>query len=138
MPKGGNFTICTNYRGISLTQVAAKAYKRMILIKIRPAIDSLLRPTQNAFRPARSTSSHLLGLRIIAEEVLHHKKVALFISIGSKKANAFAKKRCLKFVSYMEFCWRFERYQSYIRELLSNCNDTQRQPLGSMSFCYMP
>ena len=61
----------------------------MILNKIRPVIDSLLRPTQNAFRPARSTSSHVLGLRIIAEEVRHHKKVALIISIGFKKAYAF-------------------------------------------------
>ena len=81
VPKRGNFTICTNYRGISLTQIAAKVYNRMILNKIRPVIDSLLRPTQNAFRPARSTSSH--------EEVRHHKKVPLIISIDFKKAYAF-------------------------------------------------
>ena len=61
----------------------------MILNKIRPFIDSFLRPTQNAFRPARSTSSHVLGLRIIAEEERHHKKVALIISIDFKKAYAF-------------------------------------------------
>ena len=38
------------------------------------------------FRPARSTSSHILALRIIAVKVPGHHKVALIIFIDFKKA----------------------------------------------------
>ena len=154
MLKKENFTICTNYWGISLTHIAAKAYNRMILNIIRPVIDSLLRPTQNSLRPAWSTSSHVLGLRIIAAVEHNHNKVALIISIAFKKAfDSFERKKDAENSSRI---WNsagdFERYQSYVGELLSICNDTRRQhwcipyryrrlsrrPLGSISFCYMP
>ena len=63
VPKKGNLTICDNYRGISLTQIAAKIYNRMILNRIRPVIDNLLRPGQNEFRQSRSTTSHILAFK---------------------------------------------------------------------------
>ena len=129
----GNFTICTNYRGINLTQIAAKVYNRMILNKIRPVINSLLRPTQNAFRPARSTSSHVLGLRIIAEEVRHHKKVTLIISIDSKKAYAFdsveRKKSCLKFASHA--CGILLEICNVIRVMYENSSALVMTPEGN-------
>ena len=86
VPKKGNLTICDNYRGISLTQIAAKIYNRMILNRIRPVKDNLLRPGQNGFRQSRSTTSHILALRRIVEEVLNHKKEAVLIFIDFKKA----------------------------------------------------
>ena len=86
VPKKGNLSICDNYRGISLTQVAAKIYNRMILNRIRPVIDKLLRSGQNGFRQSRSTAAHILALRRIAEEVLNHKKEAVMVFIDFKKA----------------------------------------------------
>ena len=58
----------------------------MILNTNRPVIDSLLCPTHSCFRPPRSTSSHVLGLCIIAVEERNHKKVALIISIEFQRA----------------------------------------------------
>ena len=42
LPKKGNFSLPENYRGISLTSVAAKIYNQMILSCIRPHINPLL------------------------------------------------------------------------------------------------
>ncbi|CAH1244514.1 Hypp7329 [Branchiostoma lanceolatum] len=86
VPKKGNLTLPDNYRGISLTQVAAKVYNRLILNRLRPFIDKLLRPNQNGFRPSRSTSGQILALRRIVEEVQNHQKEAVLIFIDFKKA----------------------------------------------------
>ena len=67
IPKKGNLRIPDNYRDISLTQVAAKVYNRLLLYRIRPVIDNALRPNQNGFRQERSTTSHILALRRIVE-----------------------------------------------------------------------
>ena len=60
IPKSGDLSVTNNYRGISLTSLSAKLINRMILNRIRPIIDPLLRDNQNGFRPRRSatTSSH--------------------------------------------------------------------------------
>ena len=86
VPKKGDLTKVDNYRGISLTQVAAKLYNRLILNRIRPEIDDKLRFNQNGFRPSRSTSSQVLALRRLVEEVNNHKVEAVLTFIDFKKA----------------------------------------------------
>ena len=89
-----------NYRGISLTQIASKVYNRLILNRIRPSIDSLLRPSQNGFHPGRSTTSHLLALRRIIEELQNHKKEAVITFIDFKKAfDSIDRQKMLKILS---------------------------------------
>ena len=41
IPKKGDLKKTDNYRGISLTQIAAKIYNRCLLNRIRPVIDSV-------------------------------------------------------------------------------------------------
>ena len=72
IPKKGDLTKPDNYRGIALSQIAAKIYNRCILNRIRPVVDKLLRTNQNGFRQGRSTSSHVLALRRIVEELKNH------------------------------------------------------------------
>jgi hypothetical protein len=86
IPKKGDLTITDNYRGISLTQVASKIYNRCLLNRIRPVIDAVLRPNQNGFRQGRSTSSHLLALRRIVEELKNHDMEAVLTFIDFRKA----------------------------------------------------
>ena len=43
IPKSRNLTITDNYQGISLTSIMAKTYNRMLLNRIRPILDHLLR-----------------------------------------------------------------------------------------------
>ena len=86
VPKKGDLTKTDNYRGISLSQVGAKVYNRCLLNRIRPVLDKVLRPNQNGFRPERSTSSHVLALRRIVEELKNHKKEAVISFIDFRKA----------------------------------------------------
>ena len=71
--KKGNLAFPTNYRGISSTQIAAKIYNKMLLNRIRPTIDPLLRFNQNGFRRSRSTAGQILELRRLVEEVRNSK-----------------------------------------------------------------
>ena len=66
MPKKGNLSLVTNYRGISLMSIAAKIYNKMILNRVLPFVEPLLRKNQNGFRCGSSTLSQILCLcRII-------------------------------------------------------------------------
>ena len=58
----------------------------IILNRIRPVVDKLLRPNQNGFRVGRSTSAHILALRRIVEELKNHKKEVVISFIDFRKA----------------------------------------------------
>ena len=67
-PKKGNLGLAKNYRGITLTSITAKIYNALLLNRIEPKIDNMLRKNQNGFRRNRSTTSQILtileGVRI--------------------------------------------------------------------------
>ena len=69
IPKKGDLTLPLNYRGISLIPIAAKIYNKLLLNRLVPALDPLLRNNQNGFRGGRSTISQILALRRIIEEM---------------------------------------------------------------------
>ena len=58
-----------NYRGITLTSIAAKIYNALLRNRIEPKIDNILRKNQNGFRRNRSTTSQILTIRRILEGV---------------------------------------------------------------------
>ena len=62
VPKKGDLTKTDNYRGIALTSLVAKTLNRMILNRIKPVIELVLRDNQNGFRAGRSTTSQILAL----------------------------------------------------------------------------
>ena len=66
-PKKGDLGLTSNYRGITLTPIAAKVYNLMLLNRIRPAVEKVLRKNQNGFRPGRSTAGQILTIRRILE-----------------------------------------------------------------------
>ena len=61
--------LATNYRGISLTPTAAKIYNKLLLHRIRPVLENILRDNQNGFREKRSTTAQIFMLRRILEGV---------------------------------------------------------------------
>ena len=65
LPKKGDLSSTNNYRGITLKCRAAKIYNLMLLNRIRPAVDIILRKNQNRFRTIRSTSGQILTVRRI-------------------------------------------------------------------------
>ena len=86
VPKKGDLTLVTNYRGISLLPIAAKIYNKLILNRLLPKIEPILRKNKNGFRAGRSTLSQILALRRIIEEITNCNKEAVFIFVDFSKA----------------------------------------------------
>ena len=86
LPKSGDLSTTENYRGISLSVIAAKLVHKMLLNRIRPEIDKHLRPNQNGFRPGRSTTLHILALRRLIEGMKSHNLKAVLVFIDFTKA----------------------------------------------------
>ena len=61
--------LAKNYRGITLTSIAAKIYNALLRNRIEPKIDNILRKNQNGFRRNRSTTSQILTICRILEGV---------------------------------------------------------------------
>ena len=68
-PKKDDLGLAMNYRGITLTFIAAKIYNALLRNRIEPKIDNILRKKQNGFRRCRSTTSQILTIRRILEGV---------------------------------------------------------------------
>ena len=86
VPKKGDLTKTDNYRGISLTSIVSKTLNRMLLNRMKPSLEEVLRKNQNGFRPGRSTTSHILALRRIIEGAKAKNLKATMVFIDFKKA----------------------------------------------------
>ena len=83
--KKGNLAITKNYRGIKLTAIAAKIYNLLLLNRIIPKIDPVLRKNQNEFRTYRSTSGQMLTIRRILEGIKSKNLPATLLFIDFSK-----------------------------------------------------
>ncbi len=68
LPKKGDLSQCKNYRGIMLLSIPGKVFNRIILDRIKSAVDELLRDHQAGFRKERSCTDQIATLRIIIEQ----------------------------------------------------------------------
>ena len=84
--KKGDLSIAKNYRGITLTAVLAKIYNLLLLNRIRPEVDLILRKNQNGFRSNRSTTGQILTIRRILEGVYAKNLPATLLFIDFSKA----------------------------------------------------
>ena len=85
-PKKGDHGLAKNYRGITLTSIAAKIYNALLWNCIEPEIDNILRKNQNGFRRNRSTTSQILTIRRILEGVRAKNLQATLIFVDFTKA----------------------------------------------------
>ena len=86
LPKKGDLGQAKNYRGITLTVTASKIYNKMLLFRIRPQLEPILRINQNGFRPGRSTLSQILVLRRLIEGIKAKQLTAVITFVDFKKA----------------------------------------------------
>lgn len=68
IPKKGDATLCSNWRGITLLSVPSKVLARIILNRIQQSIEKKLRKEQAGFRSARSCVDLINTLRILLEQ----------------------------------------------------------------------
>ena len=85
-PKKGDLGLAKNYRGITLTSIAAKIYNALLRNHIEPKIDNILRKNQNGFRKNRSMTSQILTIHKILEGVQAKNQQATLLFIDFTKA----------------------------------------------------
>ena len=83
-PKEGDLCIVVNYRGITLTAIAAKVYNTLPLNRIQPVLDIILRKNQNGLRKSRLTAGHILIVRpiIVGVRTKPSESVLLFVDFS--------------------------------------------------------
>ena len=85
-PKKCDFTLAKIYWGITLTSIAAKIYNALLRNRIEPRIDNILRKNQNGFQRNTSTTSHILTIRRILEDVRAKNLQATILFVDFTKA----------------------------------------------------
>ena len=60
--------MCKNWRGITLLSVPSKVFTRILLDRMKGALDEKLREEQASFRKNKSCTDHIATLRIIIEQ----------------------------------------------------------------------
>ena len=86
IPKKGDLSLCSNYRGISLLSVPGKIFNRVILNRLKHAVDPKLRDNQAGFRKNRSCTDQIATLRIILEQSLEWRTPLYINFIDYEKA----------------------------------------------------
>ena len=85
-PKKGDLILAKNYRGMTLTSIAAKIYNTLPRNRIEPKIEKILRKNQNSFRRNRSTTSQILTIRRFLEGVRAKNQLTTISFIDFSKA----------------------------------------------------
>ena len=86
LPKKGDLSICDNHRGIMLLSTPGKVLSKILLERLKSAIDQKLRKNQAGFRPGRSCSDQIITLRIIIEQCLEMRKPCIVNFVDYQKA----------------------------------------------------
>ena len=86
LPKKGDLSNCANYRGITLLSIPGKVLNRIILNRMKDAVDTRLRDQQAGFRSNRSCTDQIATLRIIIEQSLEWKSSLYINFIDFEKA----------------------------------------------------
>ncbi|VDO89603.1 unnamed protein product, partial [Schistosoma margrebowiei] len=86
IPKKGDLSKCENYRGITLLSIPGKVFKRVLLNRMKDAVDAQLRDQQAGFRKDRSCTDQIATLRIIVEQSVEWNSSLYINFIDSEKA----------------------------------------------------
>ena len=86
LPKKGDFRDCSNYQGIMLLSTPGKVLNRILLERMKEAVDTKLRDQQAGFRQNRSCADQIASLRITVEQSLEWNSPLFINFIDYEKA----------------------------------------------------
>ena len=86
LPKKGDLRDCNNYQGIMLLSVSGKVLNRIVLERVREAVDPKLGDQQAGFRRNRSCADQIASLRIIVEQSVEWNSTLYFNFLDFRKA----------------------------------------------------
>ena len=110
LPKKGDLSSCNNWRGIMLLSVPSKILTRIILERLKRALDKTLREEQAGFRQDRSCTDHIATLRIIIEQSLEWQSPLHFVFIDFQKAFGSVDR---------DIIWRLMQHYGFPRKFIS-------------------
>ena len=68
VPKKGDLSLCGNWRGITLSPIALKIFSRILLNRLEPVVDGILRDEQAGFRKGRGCSDQIFIVRHLMQQ----------------------------------------------------------------------
>ncbi|VDP73087.1 unnamed protein product [Schistosoma curassoni] len=86
IPKKGDVSKCENHRGITLMSVPGKVLNKVLLNRMKDAVDAQLRYQQAGFRKDRSCTDQIATLRIIVEQSVEWNSTLYINFIDYEKA----------------------------------------------------
>jgi len=86
LPKKGSLKDCNNWRGITLLSTPGKVFSKVLLNRLRDAVDCTLRDEQAEFRKGHSCTEQIFTLCNITEQSLEHQQDLIINFIDFKKA----------------------------------------------------
>ncbi|KAL5010020.1 hypothetical protein ScPMuIL_012325 [Solemya velum] len=86
LPKKGDLSNCNNWRGITLLSIPSKAFSKIIIDRIRTAVDKQLRQEQAGFRKGKSCCDQIFVLRNITEQCTEWQRQLIINFIDFEKA----------------------------------------------------
>ena len=86
LPKSGDLSQCGKWRGITLLSIPSKVLTRVILERMKDAIDKELRDEQAGFRKERSCTDQIATLRVIVEQTIEWQSSLYVCFVDFEKA----------------------------------------------------
>ena len=110
LPKKGDLSNCNNYRGITLLSIPGKIFNRVLLERMKDAVDKHLRDQQAGFRKNRSCADQIATLRIIIEQSIEWNSPLLVNFVDYEKAFDSVDRRML---------WKIMRHYGIPQKLVT-------------------
>jgi len=86
LPKKGDLSSCNNWQGIMLLSIPSKILTRIILERLKKALDETLREELAGFRQDRSCTDHIATLRSIIKQSLEWQTPLYSVFVDFQKA----------------------------------------------------
>ena len=86
IPKKEDLRDCGNWRGITLTPVVMKVFSKVILNRIEPALDRILRKEQAGFRKGKGCADQIFILRHITQQCNEMRSPLVLCFVDFEKA----------------------------------------------------
>ena len=86
LPKKGNLQLCQNYHIISLISHPSKVMLRILLNRLKPQAEEIIKEEEAGFRAGRSTTEQIFNLRILCEKYQQHQQSLHHVFVDFKRA----------------------------------------------------
>ena len=110
LPKKGDLRDCSNHQGIMLLSTPGKVLNRILLERMKEAVDLKLRDQQAGFRQNRSCADQIASLRIIVKQSLEWNSPLYINFIDYEKAFDSV---------YRETMWKLLRHYGAPKKIIS-------------------